>query len=258
MRWMVKPLSRLADVNQFIAASRAARSADDLRALMEPITHEMGFHGYALFQHVKRFTWKRRRALAISNFSRSWLEHFFSERMYVYDPVLLASQRTAIGFRFDEVATLVDLNERQRELMSAARRAGIANGFCVPIHVPGEPDGICSFVVTDDAPLPLENLPMAQLVGCFAYEAARQLLLAGDKIIRPAFSRPLTNRQLECIVFVARGKTDWEISQILGLKEDTVTEHLDEARRRCGVSRRTELVVHTLFNGDLTFNDIIN
>ena len=55
MRRMVKSLSRLADVNQFIAASRAARSADDLRALMEPITQEMGFYGYALFQHVKHF-----------------------------------------------------------------------------------------------------------------------------------------------------------------------------------------------------------
>jgi hypothetical protein len=37
-------LSRLGDVNQFITASRSARSADDLRALMAPITRDMGFH----------------------------------------------------------------------------------------------------------------------------------------------------------------------------------------------------------------------
>lgn len=225
---------------------------------MEPITQEMGFHGYALFQHVKHFSWKRKRTLAISNFSRVWLEHFFSERLYASDPVLLASRRTAVGFRFDEVSSLVEVNDRQRETMSAARKAGIADGFCVPIHVPGERNGVCSFVVGEDASLPIENLPMAQLVGCFAYEAARHLQLAGDTIVRRAPVHALTSRQLECIVFVARGKTDWEISQILGLKEDTVTEHLDEARRRCGVSRRTELVVHTLYNGDLSFNDILN
>jgi len=250
-------VSRLADVNQFIAASRAARTADDLRGLMEGITREMGFDCYALFQHVKHFSWKKKRQLAISNFSRAWLEHFFSQRMHAYDPVLLASNRTAVGFRFDEISRLIDLNGRQRELLANARSAGIADGFCVPIHVPGETNGICSFVVRDGETLPVDNLPMAQLVGCFAYEAGRQLMLTSGEIVRRA-RRPLTNRQLECIVFVARGKTDWEIAQILGVKEDTVTEHLDDARRRCGVSRRTELVVDTLYNGELTFNDILH
>lgn len=255
---MVKSSSRLADVNQFIAASRSARTADDLRGLMEPITREMRFDAYALFQHVKHFSWSSKRTLAISNFSREWLDYFFAQRMHAYDPVLLASKRTAVGFRFDEIPSLIELSERQREVLSAARKAGIAGGFCVPIHVPGEANGICSFVVRDEEALPTDNLPMAQLVGCFAYEAARQLLLSGDEIVRRPAPQPLTTRQLECIVFVARGKTDWEIGQILGVKEDTVTEHLNEARRRCGVSRRTELVVHTLYNGDLSFNDILN
>lgn len=251
-------MSRLRDVNQFIAASRSARSADDLRALMEPITSDMGFHSYALFQHVKHFSWKKKRSLAISNFPRQWLEHFLGQRMHAHDPVLLAGQRTAVGFKFDEIASLIEMTDRQRDVLEEGRRAGITDGYCVPIHVPGETNGVCSFVVRDGSPLPADNLPMAQLVGCFAYEASRQLLLAGDPILRRPDVQSLTSRQLECIVLVARGKTDWEISQILGLKEDTVTDHINEARRRCGVSRRTELVVHTLYNGDLTFNDILH
>ena len=251
-------MSRLNDVNAFIAASRCARTADDLRGLMEPITREMRFDAYALFQQMRHFSWRKKRLLAISNFSREWLEHFFSEKMHAHDPVLLASRRTAVGFRFDEVSSLITLNDRQRDVLAQARAQGIANGFCVPIHVPGEANGICSFVVGKDADLPADNLPMAQLVGCFAYEAARQLAVSGEAFIRSEAPEPLTTRQLECIVFVARGKTDWEIGQILGLKEDTVKEHLNEARRRCGVSRRTELVVRTLYNGDLTFDDILN
>lgn len=251
-------MSRLGDVNQFIAASRAARSADDLRALMEPITRDMRFDSYALFQHVKHFSWTKQRSLAISNFSRAWLEHFFERRMHADDPVLLLSQKRAVGFRFDEVPSILEMSERQRQVMAKARRAGIANGYCVPIHIPGETNGLCSFVVENEDALPTDNLPMAQLIGCFAYEAARQLQLKGAKLVNPPEPKALTTRQLECVVLVARGKTDWEIAQILGVKEDTVTEHLNDARRRCGVSRRTELVVHTLYNGDLTFNDILN
>ena len=76
------------------------------------------------------------------------------------------------------------------------------------------------------------------------------------------FARPqapsLTTRQLECIIFVARGKTDWEISKILGLHEQTVTQHLNEARRRCGVSRRSELAIHALYHGHVTFEDVLD
>jgi LuxR family quorum-sensing system transcriptional regulator CciR len=125
--------------------------------------------------------------------------------------------------------------------------------------------------MTRNIPLPAQNLPMAQLVGCLAYEAARQLLRSGVCFVGPAseptkHARPhigrssaggLTARQLDCIVLVARGKTDWEISRILGLHEQTVTEHLNEARRRCGVSRRSELVIHALYHGHVSFNDVL-
>jgi LuxR family quorum-sensing system transcriptional regulator CciR len=255
---MVKPLSRLADVNHFIAASRAARSADDLRALMDPITREMGFHCYALFQHVAQFSWGQSNALAISNFPRSWLNYFVEHRLSAEDPVHVASSRTAVGFAFDHIPNLIKVSDRQEKIMEASRRAGLTDGFCVPAHIPGEANGTCTFVMQNGAELPRENFPMAQLVGSFAYEAARQLLLKGNKLVRTAPSEPLTSRQLECIILVGKGKTDWEIAKVLGIRKDTVKEHLEEARRRCGVSRRSELPIHALYRGSLQFGDIIN
>jgi LuxR family quorum-sensing system transcriptional regulator CciR len=249
-------LSRLGDVNQFIAASRTARSADDLRGLMDPITREMGFHAYALFQHVQHFSWKQKKALAISSFPRGWLDYFFEKNLSADDPIHLASYRTGVGFRFDQIPRLIPITERQQKIMEASRRAGLTDGFCVPAHVPGETNGTCTFVVQNGAELPEANLPMAQLVGSFAYEAARQLILRGEKLVRPV--EALTNRQLECIVLVGKGKTDWEIGHVLGIREDTVKEHLEEARRRCGVSRRAELPIHALYRGSLSFSDIMN
>jgi LuxR family transcriptional regulator, quorum-sensing system regulator CciR len=251
-------VSRLSDVNEFILASRGSRSADDLRALLDPITREMHFHSYALFQHVKHFSWRKKKLLAISNFSRNWIDYFFAHKMTADDPVHLASHRTAVGFRFDEIPGLIHITERQKSVMEAGRKEGITDGFCVPIHIPGETNGTCTFIVREGTPLPVDNLPMAQLVGSFAYEAARQIQLSGGGILRRPDGQRLTTRQLECIVLIGRGKTDWEISRILGLHEQTVTQHLNEARNRCGVSRRTELVVHTLYHGDLTFSDILN
>jgi LuxR family quorum-sensing system transcriptional regulator CciR len=170
---------------------------------------------------------------------------------------------------------MIKLNDAQRRVQEARAREAITEGFCVPAHIPGEANGSCTFVVKDNKPLPERNLPMAQLVGNFAYEAGRRLLNSGVCFVGPESRRgqsamplqltapsdpapALTTRQLECVVLVARGKSDWEIAKILGLHEQTVTDHLNEARRRFGVSRRGELVIHTLFHGHITFGDVMH
>jgi LuxR family quorum-sensing system transcriptional regulator CciR len=99
-----------------------------------------------------------------------------------------------------------------------------------------------------------EDLPMAQLVGAFAFEAARRLW----RVRIPEASHPrLTDRQRECILWVARGKSDWEISRILDIQHETVVRHLKQARERYGVAKRTMLAVHALFDGSISFTDIM-
>jgi DNA-binding CsgD family transcriptional regulator len=53
----------------------------------------------------------------------------------------------------------------------------------------------------------------------------------------------LTARQIECLRWTARGKSSWDISQILGISPRTVDEHLDNACRRLGVKRRSQAAV---------------
>ena len=66
----------------------------------------------------------------------------------------------------------------------------------------------------------------------------------------------LTDRQRDCVLWVARGKSDWEISLILKVGEETVARHIKQACERYGVNKRTYLVILTLFDGTLTFSDI--
>lgn len=69
--------------------------------------------------------------------------------------------------------------------------------------------------------------------------------------------RPLTDRQRDCVLWAARGKSDWEISRILGVSEQTVISHLAHARERYGVQNRTLLAIRALIDGTLTFTDIM-
>ena len=99
------------------------------------------------------------------------------------------------------------------------------------------------------------QLPLVQLVGSFAFEAARRIARSGNAPIPPA--PRLTDRQTECVALVARGKTDWEIARILGVGVETVTQHLKDARDRYGVTKRTMLAIRALFDGAISFTDIL-
>jgi LuxR family quorum-sensing system transcriptional regulator CciR len=263
-------VSQLSDVNAFIIESRQARSAEDLRALLGPFVREIGFHGFSLVQHVKHFSRSNKRFLALTDLSEGWVDYFLEHQLQAHDPVYAAARWASAGFRFGDVGRMVRIGGRQKMVETARAKAGISDGFCVPLHIPGEEYGSCSLVMTGGAPLPEKNLPLAQLASAFAYEAARRLLRNGVRFVRSgddpehqrksvAGDRPrLTTRQLDCIILVARGKTDWEIARILGIHEQTVTQHLNGARRRLGVSRRSELAIHALYYGYVSFADVMH
>jgi LuxR family quorum-sensing system transcriptional regulator CciR len=149
------------------------------------------------------------------------------------------------------------MSKHQKAYMVNARAAGLDRGYTVPIHVPGEASGLCSFVTTKGRELPADSLPAAQYLACFAFEAARRLVENRSGPDDGGSVPRLTQRQLDCVVLAARGKSNWVVGKLLGLSPDTVHKYLESAKRRYGVSSRTELVVRALYDGQLSFKDII-
>jgi DNA-binding response OmpR family regulator len=53
----------------------------------------------------------------------------------------------------------------------------------------------------------------------------------------------LREREVQTLTWAARGKTFWEIGEILGLSKRTVEFHLENARRKLGVATRTQALI---------------
>lgn len=62
---------------------------------------------------------------------------------------------------------------------------------------------------------------------------------------------PLSGRELQCLDWVSRGKTSWEIGVILGLSERTVNFHLINASRKLNVYGRQAAVAQAIRLGFL-------
>ena len=64
----------------------------------------------------------------------------------------------------------------------------------------------------------------------------------------------LTSRQLECLAWVARGKSSSDIGAILGISARTVDEHLMKICGHFGVRTRLQAVLEGLDRGLITLD----
>jgi DNA-binding CsgD family transcriptional regulator len=237
----------------FVFAAEAAETSDALHELLDAITREMGFAHFALSHHVD-VPRAPQPAIRIHSYPAEWEAYFDAERLGPSDPVHRASHLTNMGFAWSMLPRLITLTRCDTEILARSRHLGLVDGYTVPAHVPGESAGSCSFANGGGNLAKPEWLMLAQLVGAAAFERARRLSgIRGTAAERPRIS----DRQRDCIFWAARGKSDWETSQILGIGHDTVIQHMKEARSRYGVTSRTQLAIHALYDGALTFTDAL-
>lgn len=244
----------VSEIDFFIRLVAAVANADDLAEAMTLITRELGFQYFALAHHVDLAA-TGAAAIRLHNYPTRWADHYEANALGVCDPVHRASQATNAGFRWQRIPVLIQLTSRDRQVLALGREEGIGDGFTVPANVPGEAFGSCSFANEEERPIADAILPLAQVAGTFAFEAARRVWRVRDRGRKEA--PRLTDRQRDCVLLAARGNTDAQISTRLQVSEETVARHIKLARERYGVEKRTSLAIRALFDGTLSFADIL-
>jgi LuxR family quorum-sensing system transcriptional regulator CciR len=229
---------------------------DALAAHLERCAVELGFRQFAMGHHVD-LAGPPQDAIRITNYHPGWIEQSLGERHFVHDPLHLASTRTATGFLWSEVPRLIAMTSRQEHILKAARAYGLSEGYCVPVHVPGEYRGTCTFGAPSLSGLRPNALQIAHLVGSYAFEAARRIMRSRRAPPDARSQLPaLTDRQRDTLILVARGKADPEIAQLLGISSRTAHEHVENVRKAYGNAQRPLLIARALFDGQISYTEI--
>lgn len=244
------PPSRLIDL--FEARAGTCSTLGALRALLEEVTRELGFDFVALLHHASLGS-GRLGLIRIDSYPQGWEEELVKNGLIGADPVHHASVRTNIGFQWSELPGLVPFGRRELELFERSRRFDIGDGFTVPVNVPGEPNGSCSFAVRTGVDLPVRRLLCAETIGAHAFRAARRIHGFPASCRCPHLSR----RERECIRLLAAGKTDWEIAAILGISVETAHQYVKRARAAYDVVSRAQLVACGLRDSVVSFDEAI-
>jgi DNA-binding CsgD family transcriptional regulator len=159
-----------------------------------------------------------------------------SEGLTRTHPVLERCLKAPEPFKLSELRD--DPNQAGRrwaELLSDISRRG--DVLIVPVYEEGDLQAVFAFGGED----PRFNTQTRLLLQVVSYAAfARACVI--DPLAKEANGYKLTVREIQCLLWVAMGKTDAEAGQILGISPRTVRYHIENAKQKFGVATRTQAV----------------
>jgi LuxR family quorum sensing-dependent transcriptional regulator len=142
-----------------------------------------------------------------------------------------------------------DLKKSQRTIIDEAREFGARDGFIVPIvTLSGTVALFCPWGLEPD--LSPRARAALEMIGIYSHHALTRALVQKQR--DEVAHTPLTPREREIMQWVAVGKTDEEIADILSISTTTVTSHVENAKQKLDAFRRTYAVVQAIRLGEIS------
>ncbi|NYI24241.1 LuxR family transcriptional regulator [Sphingobium indicum] len=220
--------------------------------MMEVIAREMGFRHFALAHHDNRVESEAGR-VRLMDYPAAVTDRLVEQGLFRRDPVVRACLHAVTAFLWSDLPDMLTLDRGDRESLAFGAREGLNEGITVPFVHLGDAIGSCTFAGTNRPDRSGIYLGAAQMIGVFAFQAARRLVGAATPIPRSPRLHP---RPRDCVVLAGRGLSNKEIARALALTPRTVDGYLTAARRLFGVHDRTELVITAVLAGEVGLDEL--
>jgi DNA-binding CsgD family transcriptional regulator len=166
--------------------------------------------------------------VAVVTYTRLWQHRYFVKKYMTTDPVI--SYGREVDQPFDWANVPVDDPATKAFFADALNHSVGRNGLSIPLRNRRGVFALVSFTsdLTKDEWEVYKTANMAKL-------KLLSVLIDSASHINfklPAFPVHLSNREEQCLLWAARGKTYQEIAEILGLAFGSVKTHLDAARHK--------------------------
>ena len=171
----------------------------------------------------------------ITNIGLPWTwERQYRAGLYLADPWPdLAVERLA-PIRWPEDLAGIKLNRKQQRYIDIAATHGLGRGIGIACFGPDGRSGFLGVVLDDDAPLPDQlMLQRIQAIGQVAFQTYCRLIKLAQDVPK------LSNRELEVLHWIGRGKSNSVIADILEISPSSVDVYVRRLFAKLGVSDRT-------------------
>ena len=174
-----------------------------------------------------------------------WSNGYAARDYFRADPMARELSRSFMPFAWSDLVGARAFSSVEVDVMRWAAEFGMHNGFVVPIF---EASGNVAVMSIAGKVEEVDETTRSALTLASIYTHNRLATLLRQGL---DFDASLTRREVECLRWVAEGKSDWEIGQILSISDKTVNYHVENVKRKYNVATRIQAVVAALRQGKL-------
>lgn len=176
---------------------------------------------------------------ATVSYSREWMQHYVAEGYQEHDTLFSLAACNTRPIDWDE-GVRIARTRRQKAVFQDARDAGHFHGITVPFHGPRGFVGSLSLCTSGNRSDTYRSLPQIAAL-CGEFRALYDLLNPGlESLVPPPH---LGKREQEVLMWIARGKTNSVIGDIMGITERSVETYIRRIFDKLNVQGRIPCVV---------------
>lgn len=235
-------------IEEFIARSNAATTVEELWECLEIYMGQMGFDRvlFSLFTEHKTVCQPAGHGI-IRNYPEHWMKHYAEHEYEAIDPVrdfVSAAQGT---FVWEELPAILELTKKQQRCLDQGRESGLYDGIAVPLR--GSHGALAGLGAASSDPgvdLDPDTLSKVFLVAQQFYTVWHSLQREDGDQVKAVF---LTEREREILNWSAKGKSNYDISEILSISESTVDFHMRNVLKKLECNHRVVATLKALHMG---------
>jgi len=183
-------------------------------------------------------------AIRSEGFSEEWISHYMECKLYLIDPVVELAQSATTPFFWSKIQELMELAPEQKDYLIQMQNAGIGDGIAFHVFGPGLRNGFVALGIDPEAKKPSRSEMLDfQLIAQAAHMKYCELNPIG---IAPG---DLSPREREILQWIAHGKSNNVIAEILELSPHTIDTLVRRIFSKLGVADRTTAAIQGVGTG---------
>ncbi len=220
-----------------LSALLQARNLGQQETTLGRLFSDLGVDFFRLDWSLEGSSGASGQVVTLTNCPKSWIDRYYELGLQEFDPKLDLCRRSITPTVWDLYHLPADMDAKERFYWEALLEVQLDFMVTIPMRSAHSFSMLCVSLPRNQGQQTLEH------ICSHAYSLAPYLHDAVDHLMGSSAEPPsLTQRELECVMWAAEGKTAWETSQILSISERTTHFHLRNAMQKLGAANKMHTV----------------
>lgn len=191
--------------------------------------------------------------IVLSGWPIEWFNQYMEMKYYDVDPIAARAREAVEPFYWSEAYRADDAGDdgRARLVMEEAREFNLNDGLVVPIFGSNGEQSCVTMGGRNQDHHPRARHAL-HFMSMYAHFRAREIAPIWPTLVKCQSDQvELTEREKECLRWIALGKTDLDLADILDISAHTANMHVRNAGRKLNAANRTQAVVTAMMAGQI-------